>query len=617
MGLVVLFALALPAPARGALFDEDGAEARMREAAQQPARTTAPPVPQPVPNAFQIAGVEKLLRQVYAEKLDVKSPAGLDELAHSLFGQCGQSEDPAEQWVLLREARDRAARAGDAALALDACAAAIERFDFDPHEMIETMLAALAGTDRPTSQAAEEELQFARRCFVQAQFELAAKALETAQTVARRCRDQATGLEIARAAPPFEAALQAATRAKAAADSLRSHPHDPAACEQIGRYQCFTLGHWPAGLAMLTKAGNEPLELLALKEVGNTATPSGRLALADEWLKAAKTDRLNPEGCRRRAEYWYRLAIEQLDGLPRLSAQKRLQQIATESLERGVTCEWFNGRFFERRLLTRIEEQIDFPWNGQSPAPGVPPECFSARLTGWIKAPASGEYKLVLRHDDGARLWIDGGRVIDNWEIGSRQDSADLTLSAGLHELRVDYMQGGGPSKLVLLWATPDEQQLKPIPPAAYFHEPLDPSEQLQTVPEPNADGTIHLTAPLADVHGEGGRYTDIDGSSPAIAGFDNPQVCASWDVDVPAGAYAVELTTSSAGNAGGEYLVTVGPAGFRGTCRNTGGWDHPASQSLGAVKLVAGPHGITIRSTSAPGSGGFHVNEITLRPKK
>jgi hypothetical protein len=614
--LAVLLALAMPA-ARGGLFDEDGAEARMREASQQPTHAAAAPVPQPVPNAFQIAGVEKLLRQIYGPKLDVKSPAELDELARTLFGQCGQSDDPAEHWVLLREARDRAARAGDAALAFDAVAGAIERFDFDPHDVIEGALAALSAGERPLPQAAADELQFGRRCFALGKFALAVKAFGTAQGVARACRDQPLAAQLAVAAPPASEALEAANRAKAAAELLKSRPHDPASCEQIGRYECFTLGHWPPGLAMLSKAGNEPLQLLALKELENNATPNGRLALADEWLKAAKTDRQNPDGCRRRAEYWYRLVIEQLDGLPRLSAQKRLQQIAADHLERGVVCELFNGRFFERRLLTRIDPQINFPWNGQSPAPGVPPECFSARLTGWIKFPASGEYKIVVRHDDGARLWIDGVRAIDNWQIGSRENSAAVTLSAGLHELRLEFMQGGGPSGLVMLWTTPSEQAITPIAAEAFFHEPLDTPQQLQSLIEPDANGALHLTAALADVHGDGGRYIDIDGASPAISGLQNPAAYASWDVDVPEGTYLVDLTTSCDANSGGEYLVTVGPAGFRGTSQNTGGWDHPAEQSLGAVKLSAGSHRITVRSTSAPRGRAFQVNQITLRSKK
>lgn len=587
----------------------------MREAAQQPPRANAAPMPQPIPNGFQIANVEKLLRQVYGAKLDVKSPASSDELALGLFGRCGQSDDPAEQWVLLREARDRAARAGDAALAFDAAAAAIERFDFDPHEMIEAMLAALAATERPTSQAAAAELQFGRRCFALGQFALAAKAIATAQAVARACRDRP--LEVAAAAPPAEAALDAAGKATLAAESLKSRPRDPKSCELIGRYDCFTLGRWPAGLAMLAQSGNPTLQSLAMKELGTPNSAAVRMALADNWWKAAKTDRQNPDGCRRRAEYWYRQAIEQLDGLPRLSALKRLGQIAADGLERGVVCEFFNGRFFERRLLTRTDPQINYPWNGQSPAPDVPPECFSARLSGWIKAPDSGEYKITLRHDDGARLWIDGSLLIDNWQIGSRSDSAAVTLSAGLHDLRLEFMQGGGPSQLVMLWSTPGDQELKPVPADAFFHEPLDTPGQLQTPIEPDADGTIHLTAAFADVHGEGGRYVDIDGSSPAITGLQNPAVYASWDVDVPEGTYLVELTTSCAENAASEVLVTVGPAGFRGTSQNTGGWNHPATQPLGAVKLPAGSHRITVRSAGSPHPRVFQVNQITLRRRK
>jgi hypothetical protein len=621
-GLVAWLAIcASPPIARGGLFDDGTTAAQPNgqgDAAQAPVNRPAP-IPQPMPNGFQIAAVEKLLRQVYGAALDGKSPGEMDDLARKLFDEVSQSDDPAEQWVLLREARDRAARAGDAPLAFETAAAAQERFDFDPREIIGGLLTALSATERPTREAAAAELQFGRRCFVRGEFALAARAIETARAVARACHDQTLAAEAEAAAPPVEAALDASQKAAAAVERLKSRPHDGTLCEQVGRYDCFTLGRWHAGLGMLTQAGDTALEMLAPRELERDTSPSHRLALADAWLQAAGKDRADAdaEGFRRRAEYWYRLAIEQLDGLPRLSAEKSLRQLATGHMERGVTCELFNGRFFERRLLTRSEAQINFPWGGRSPAPGVPPECFSARFTGWIKPPVSGEYKITLDHDDGGRLWIDGSPVIDKWVFGSKSDSATIQLSAEYHDLRLEYMQGGGPSHLKLLWSTPGDPGTTPIPPDVFFHEPPGTPGQLETGIEPDADGTLHLTAAFADVHGAGCRYVDADGSSPAIAGLLGPAAYASWDVVVPDGTYVVELTCSCDNNAGGEYLVTIGPAGLRGMSQDTGGWNRPKMLPLGAVKLSAGSHRVTVRSITSPHGREFHLNEVTLRPRK
>jgi hypothetical protein len=99
---------------------------------------------------------------------------------------------------------------------------------------------------------------------------------------------------------------------------------------------------------------------------------------------------------------------------------------------------------FTRLVTTRIDPAINFAWNMEPPAPGVPPTYFSVRWTGKLLAPASDTYIFYLDAlDDGARLFIDGQMVIDSWMIqqGISVIRA-VPLEAGIHDIRVDYCQG-------------------------------------------------------------------------------------------------------------------------------------------------------------------------------
>lgn len=70
-------------------------------------------------------------------------------------------------------------------------------------------------------------------------------------------------------------------------------------------------------------------------------------------------------------------------------------------------------------------------------------EWFAIDYTGrfWIDKP--GEYQFVLTSDDGATLSIDDELVVDNdGTHPTKDESGSVTLSAGIHRIRVCYFQG-------------------------------------------------------------------------------------------------------------------------------------------------------------------------------
>ncbi|MGC0211651.1 LamG-like jellyroll fold domain-containing protein [Streptomyces levis] len=106
----------------------------------------------------------------------------------------------------------------------------------------------------------------------------------------------------------------------------------------------------------------------------------------------------------------------------------------------------------------------------------------TARWTGQIEAPATGDYTFYAIGDNGFRLFIDGEPVIDHWEPDwdREQTSAAIRLNAGeKHDFRLELFQDLGGSNMYLRWAGPGlSKQLVPMsaftPPAGFEVYPVE-----------------------------------------------------------------------------------------------------------------------------------------------
>jgi hypothetical protein len=88
----------------------------------------------------------------------------------------------------------------------------------------------------------------------------------------------------------------------------------------------------------------------------------------------------------------------------------------------------------------------------QSPAAGLPADLFSARWAQSLTLPAD-LYRFSVRADDGARLYVNNTRVLDEWHAadGTVVYTVERTLS-GKTDLRLDYYDGGGAARVELSW---------------------------------------------------------------------------------------------------------------------------------------------------------------------
>lgn len=103
---------------------------------------------------------------------------------------------------------------------------------------------------------------------------------------------------------------------------------------------------------------------------------------------------------------------------------------------------------FEQRL-----QVLNVNWGTGAPGPGVPREAWSASFQRLENIPAPDNYLFTLVVDGGARVYIDGQLVLDEWRFGGlRTVTFNRALSAGTHTLRVDYFKAGATARLALSW---------------------------------------------------------------------------------------------------------------------------------------------------------------------
>jgi hypothetical protein len=112
---------------------------------------------------------------------------------------------------------------------------------------------------------------------------------------------------------------------------------------------------------------------------------------------------------------------------------------------------WNNMDLRGNPVVCRDEQAISLTW-GKGPGPGVPSDNFSARFTRTIDFP-EGTTRFYLWSDDGSRLWVDNVLIIDQWHAGPNAMFSDLKMSAGDHNLRLEYFQVNMLANIDFGWA--------------------------------------------------------------------------------------------------------------------------------------------------------------------
>jgi len=94
----------------------------------------------------------------------------------------------------------------------------------------------------------------------------------------------------------------------------------------------------------------------------------------------------------------------------------------------------------------------DGGWTPPSGCPGAD-QAWSVRMVRSDAYFSGGNYEFGLFYDDNARLYVDGQLVVDGWNATQHYESKDI--SAGYHELKLEYRNNIGHAIVQLWWRGP------------------------------------------------------------------------------------------------------------------------------------------------------------------
>lgn len=132
--------------------------------------------------------------------------------------------------------------------------------------------------------------------------------------------------------------------------------------------------------------------------------------------------------------------------------------LTVDGRQPGVKAEYFNNQELRGpAAATRIDPRIDFDWGRYHPTPELTGNHFSARWTGKLTPPESGNYKLGFTADDGARLYLDGKLLVDAWASNpNKTATTEIALEGGrTYDLRMEYFQYQRENIAKLVWSYP------------------------------------------------------------------------------------------------------------------------------------------------------------------
>ena len=240
---------------------------------------------------------------------------------------------------------------------------------------------------------------------------------------------------------------------------------------------------------------------------------------------------------------WLALAILLLSLLPATALAHPAAAPAAQGDEGWLASYWNNTTLSGAPILTRIDPDVNFNWGLGSPAPEVGVDNFSARWTRTVQIPAAGQYRFTLNSDDGARLFVDGELVINAWyDHGpSRTFAATRTLSAGSHELRVEYYERRGAAVVRFGWQPTGGSPVAPAPTPLPPPSAKLPADQWRGEYFNNRDllGTPALVRNDAAVDFNWGMGSPATG----VIGADNFSARWTSTLNLPSGVYRFRAT--------------------------------------------------------------------------
>ncbi len=181
----------------------------------------------------------------------------------------------------------------------------------------------------------------------------------------------------------------------------------------------------------------------------------------------------------------------------------------TTGVDTGLEAQYFaNSSLTGDPALTRLDATVNNSWGTGSPFPGIGPNGFSVRWTGYVQPQYSGTYTFYTDSDDGARLWVNGTELVNNWtNHGLTENSGTIALTAGqLYPITLEYYDYTSTATIQLYWS--EASQPKQIIPATALFTRAD-----------GGGGTAYGSVPAVVTHTDYIQNNGLTATSTGVTG--------------------------------------------------------------------------------------------------
>jgi hypothetical protein len=170
-----------------------------------------------------------------------------------------------------------------------------------------------------------------------------------------------------------------------------------------------------------------------------------------------------------------------------------------QAVPNGLLGERFPVQGWTGSVTRRIDATVNFTSFAAADFSDNSADDLSVRWVGCVRAPGTGTTPINVtfycRSDDGARVWVDGVPVVDQWRYqgipGQPGPSGTIALVPGqLYSIVVEMFEGGGGEGCILEWAYPGQAQ-QVIPTGSLFAQVAPPQFSI-------APGTLSNCAVLS-----------------------------------------------------------------------------------------------------------------------
>ena len=169
----------------------------------------------------------------------------------------------------------------------------------------------------------------------------------------------------------------------------------------------------------------------------------------------------------------------------------------------GLKGEYYSGTAFNTLVTTRIDPEINFVWAcGVAPAPGVPSTNYTVRWTGQVLSIEGGSYTFNLAHDNGARLWVNGVLIVDQWAATGTHTGIITLAPCTKYSIQLEYLQTTAAANVTLKWQRPESTW--DIIPRSQFYPPAYATPEIIL---DNADAGVTKVGSWIPSTGNTGQY--------------------------------------------------------------------------------------------------------------